>query len=125
MKEASMNTTTSPGIALTERAAQHVRGWLARHGGGAGLRVAVKPTGCSGFQYIVEAAQKVEADDSTFDSNGVRVIVDAQSLPYLSGTELDYVREGLKEGFRFRNPHVRETCGCGESFSVDPPSIGG
>jgi iron-sulfur cluster assembly protein len=117
---------TSPGtvIALTERAAKHVRGWLAGHGGGVGLRVAVKPTGCSGYQYIVEAAQKIESDDSTFDSNGVRVVIDAQSLPYLAGTELDYVREGLKEGFRFRNPNVRETCGCGESFNVDPRTAG-
>jgi len=110
----------SPGIALTERAARHVQGWLAGNGGGLGLRVAVKPTGCSGYQYIVEAARQIGSDDSTFDSNGVRVVIDAQSLPYLAGTELDYVRDGLKEGFQFRNPNVRETCGCGESFSVDP-----
>jgi iron-sulfur cluster assembly protein len=110
------------GIKLTERAARHVREWLASHDG-AGLRVAVKPTGCSGYQYIVEAAEKIESDDSTFDSNGVRVIVDAQSLPFLAGTELDYVRDGLKESFQFRNPNVRETCGCGESFNVDPQAI--
>jgi len=116
-----MNKFPEPGIALTERAARHVRGWLASDG--VGLRVAVKPTGCSGYQYIVEAAKQIENDDSTFDSNGVRVVIDAQSLPFLAGTELDYVREGLKEGFRFRNPNVRETCGCGESFNVDPQAL--
>lgn len=112
--------SSQTGIHLTERAARHVRGWLDRNGGALGLRVGVKPTGCSGYQYIVEAAEKVASDDATFDSNGVCVVVDAQSLPYLAGTELDYVRDGLKEGFQFRNPNVRETCGCGESFSVDP-----
>jgi iron-sulfur cluster assembly protein len=124
VKEIAMQNPAPAGIALTERAAKHVRGWLAGHGGGVGLRVAVKPTGCSGYQYIVEAAQKIESDDSTFDSNGVRVIIDAQSLPFLAGTELDYVRDGLKESFQFRNPNVRETCGCGESFNVDPQAAG-
>lgn len=110
-----------PGVRLTERAARHVQGWLSRNGGN-GLRLAVKPTGCSGYQYIVEAASEAGTDDAAFDSHGVRVLIDAQSLPFLAGTELDYVRDGLKEGFRFHNPNVRETCGCGESFSIGAQS---
>ena len=107
-----------PEIALTERAAAHVRGYLEKHGSGLGLRLAVKPTGCSGYQYVVETAEKVTESDRTFECNGVQIVVDAQSLQLLAGTELDYVREGLNSGFRFHNPNVGETCGCGESFSV-------
>ena len=106
-------------IELTDRAANHVRNYLARHGGGIGLRVGVKPTGCSGYQYVVEAAESVGEHDSSFESNGIKIIIDDQSLRFLAGTELDYVREGLNEGFRFNNPNVQETCGCGESFSVN------
>jgi len=109
---------SAPEIALTERAAAHVKGYLAKHGAALGLRLGVKPTGCSGYQYVVEAAEKVTESDRTFESNGVQVVVDAHSLPYLAGTELDYIREGLNSGFRFNNPNVGETCGCGESFSV-------
>lgn len=105
-------------ITLTERAAQHVKRYLARHDAGAGLRVGVKPTGCSGYQYVVEAAQTVNDDDASFESRGVTVVVDRQSLRYLAGVELDFVREGLNEGLKFHNPNVSETCGCGESFSV-------
>ena len=105
-------------IALTDRAATHIRNYLAKSGAGVGLRLGVKPSGCSGFQYVVEAAQGIGEHDRTFESNGVRIVVDEQSLRYLAGTELDYVREGLNEGFRFNNPNVAETCGCGESFSV-------
>ena len=105
-------------IDLTDRAANHVRNYLTRHGRGVGLRVAVKPTGCSGYQYVVEAAESINAQDQAFESKGVQIVVDEQSLRYLAGTELDYVREGLNEGFRFKNPNVQETCGCGESFSV-------
>ncbi|MGH8244797.1 MAG: HesB/IscA family protein [Gammaproteobacteria bacterium] len=105
-------------IMLTERAANHVRKFLAASGAGIGLRLGVKPTGCSGYQYVVEAAKNVGDADRTFISNGVRIVVDAHSLNYLAGTELDYVREGLNEGFRFNNPNVDTTCGCGESFSV-------
>ena len=83
-----------------------------------GLRIGVKPTGCSGYQYVIEAAESVNEHDQTFESNGVRIVVDDMSLGYLAGTELDYVKEGLNEGFRFNNPNVQETCGCGESFSV-------
>lgn len=107
-----------PEIALTERAAAHVKSYLAKHEGAFGLRLGVKPTGCSGYQYVVEAAEKVTENDRTFESNGIQVVVDAHSLQYLAGTELDYVREGLNAGLRFHNPNVADTCGCGESFSV-------
>ena len=105
-------------IALTDRAAEHVKNYLAKNADGVGLRVGVKPTGCSGYQYVIEAAQVVNEHDTAFETNGVTVVVDEQSLRYLAGTELDFVREGLNEGFRFHNPNVSETCGCGESFSI-------
>ena len=109
-------------IDLTERAANHVRNYLAKKGSGIGLRVGVKPSGCSGYQYVIEAAQAIGEHDRAFESQGVKIVVDEQSLRYLTGTELDYVREGLNEGFRFNNPNVQQTCGCGESFSVDKES---
>ena len=112
-----MSHTQNTGIALTDNAAAHVRNYLARHGGG-GFRIAVKPTGCSGYQYVVESAGAIGEDDATFECKGVQIVVDKLSLRYLAGTELDYVREGLNEGFRFNNPNVAETCGCGERFSV-------
>ena len=105
-------------IHLTERAAKHVKNYLAREGGGIGLRVGVKPTGCSGYQYVIEAAEKINEQDHTFESLGVKIIIDDHSIRYLSGTELDYVREGLNEGFRFNNPNVADSCGCGESFNI-------
>ena len=105
-------------INLTDRAAEHVKTFLAGQDTGIGLRVAIKPTGCSGYQYVIEAADKVNDHDQIFESNGVKVVVDEQSLKYLAGTELDFVREGLNSGFRFNNPNVAETCGCGESFNV-------
>ena len=105
-------------IDLTDRAANHVRNYLAKQGRNIGLRIGVKTTGCSGYQYVVEAAESINAEDRAFESKGVQIVVDEQSLPYLAGTELDYVRVGLNEGFRFNNPNVQETCGCGESFSV-------
>ena len=105
-------------IALTDRAAEHVKNYLIKNPGGVGLRVGVKPTGCSGYQYVIEAAQAVNEQDTAFETNGLTVIVDEHSLRYLAGTELDFVREGLNEGFRFHNPNVSETCGCGESFSI-------
>jgi iron-sulfur cluster assembly protein len=113
-----MSETQHNVIALTDKAAAHVRNYLARHGGGNSFRIAVKPTGCSGYQYVIEAAAAAGEDDATFESKGVKIVVDKHSLRYLAGTELDYVREGLNEGFRFNNPNVAETCGCGESFSV-------
>lgn len=105
-------------IALTDRAAAHVKKHLAKEQDGVGLRVGVKPTGCSGYQYVIEAAQAVNEHDAAFETKGVTVVVDELSLRYLAGTELDFVKEGLNEGFRFHNPNVSETCGCGESFSV-------
>ena len=105
-------------VTLTERAAQHVSGFLARRGKGLGLRLGVRTTGCSGMAYKLEYADAAQADDTTFESHGVKVFIDPKSLPYLDGTELDFVREGLNEGFRFNNPNERDRCGCGESFRV-------
>lgn len=106
------------GITLTDRAAEHVKHFLANGQANVGLRLAAKPTGCSGYQYIVEPAEQSTAQDVIFESQGVKIFVDKLSFPLLEGTEMDYVREGLNEGFRFSNPNVQETCGCGESFSI-------
>lgn len=104
-------------ITLTERAAQHVQRFLSKHDGN-GLRLGVRPTGCSGYMYIVQPAHDVNEHDQVFVSQGVQIIVDDESLKYLDGTEVDFAREGLNEGFRFQNPNVKATCGCGESFSL-------
>ena len=105
-------------ITLTENAAKHVQGYLAKRGKGVGLRVGVRTSGCSGMAYKLEFADSLNPEDVSFESHGVKVIVDPKSLPYLQGTELDYTREGLNEGFKFRNPNVKDECGCGESFNV-------
>ena len=105
-------------VTLTERAAQHVSSYLARRGKGVGLRLAVQTTGCSGMAYKLEYADEIHDDDHRFNSHGVTVIVDPKSMPYLDGTELDFAREGLNEGFKFNNPNVKDACGCGESFNV-------
>ena len=105
-------------VTLTERAAKHVAGYLTKRGKGIGLRLGVRTSGCSGVAYKLEFADAIEADDVTFESHGVKVLIDAKSLPYLDGTELDYAREGLSEGFKFNNPNVKDACGCGESFTV-------
>ena len=105
-------------VNLTERAARHVERSIERRGKGVGLRVGVKTSGCSGMAYQLEFADARNADDLEFESHGVRVFIDPKSLPYLQGIELDFVREGLNEGFKFNNPNVKGTCGCGESFSV-------
>ena len=105
-------------ITLTEKAAQHVQSYIAKRGKGVGLRVGVRTSGCSGMAYKLEFADDLKAEDIAFESHGVKVIVDPKSLPYLEGTELDYTREGLNEGFKFRNPNVKDECGCGESFNV-------
>ncbi|MGD9600441.1 MAG: HesB/IscA family protein [Gammaproteobacteria bacterium] len=104
-------------ITLTERAAQHVQRFLNKSDGN-GLRLGVKPTGCSGYMYIVQPAVEVHDHDRVFESRGVQIIVDDESLKYLDGTEVDFTREGLNEGFKFQNPNVKATCGCGESFSL-------
>ncbi len=105
-------------ITLTETAADRVRQSLASRGKGAGLRLGVRTSGCSGMAYVLEFADDVGSDDQIFESHGVKVIVDPKSLTYLDGTELDYKKEGLNEGFEFNNPNVKDSCGCGESFNV-------
>ena len=105
-------------VTLTEAAAKHVQKYLARRGKGVGLRLGVKTSGCSGMAYKLEVADQVEPDDKVWESFGVKVLVDEKSLPYLDGTELDYTREGLQEGFKFHNPNEKSRCGCGESFQI-------
>jgi iron-sulfur cluster assembly protein len=104
-------------ITLTERAAEHVKNYLNEERT-KGLRIAVKPTGCSGYMYVVEPADQINEHDTAFESQGIRVIVDSESLKYLAGTKIDYNKDGLNEGLKFDNPNVKETCGCGESFSL-------
>lgn len=105
-------------ITMTEAAANHVNKFLENRGKGAGIRLAVRTTGCSGMGYVLEFADEVDAEDQVFDIEGIKIIVDPKSLVYLDGTELDFVKEGLNEGFKFNNPNARSECGCGESFSV-------
>jgi iron-sulfur cluster assembly protein len=105
-------------ITLTERAATHVANFISKRGKGVGLRLGVRTTGCSGLAYKLEYADALNPEDLTFDSHGVKVVVDPKSLPYIDGTELDFTREGLNEGFKFNNPNVKDECGCGESFNV-------
>ncbi|MDO6459460.1 iron-sulfur cluster assembly protein IscA [Granulosicoccaceae sp. 1_MG-2023] len=105
-------------ISLTESAARHVRNFLDNRGQGVGLRLGVRTTGCSGMAYVLEFADEVGEDDVTFEDKDVTVVIDKKSLLYLDGTELDFTREGLNEGFRFNNPNVKDECGCGESFTV-------
>jgi iron-sulfur cluster assembly protein len=105
-------------ITMTEQAAKHVSNFITKRGKGVGLRLGVRTSGCSGMAYTLEFADEIGADDLQFESHGVKVLIDAKSLPYLDGTELDYTREGLNEGFRFNNPNVKNACGCGESFNV-------
>jgi iron-sulfur cluster assembly protein len=106
------------GISMTAAAARHVRGYLHNRGKGIGIRLGVRTSGCSGMAYVLEFADHLEPDDQVFETEGVKVIVNPKSLAYLDGTELDYTREGLNEGFKFNNPNVKDACGCGESFNV-------
>jgi iron-sulfur cluster assembly protein len=105
-------------VTMTERAAQRVSEFLARRGSGVALRLGVRTTGCSGLAYKLEYADQIDPDDQTFEVHGVKIVVDAKSLAFIDGTELDFVRDGLNEGFRFNNPNERDRCGCGESFRV-------
>ncbi len=105
-------------ITLTDRAAQHVQNYLAKRGKGVGVRFGVRTTGCSGMAYKLEFVDSASAEDQSFESHGVKVFVDPKSLAYIDGTELDFVREGLNEGFKFNNPKEKDKCGCGESFNV-------
>ncbi len=106
------------GITMTEAAAGQVKKFLDSRGKGVGLRLGVRTSGCSGMSYLLEFADELAPEDEVFEAHGVKVIVDSKSLIYLDGTELDYTREGLNEGFRFNNPNVKAACGCGESFNV-------
>lgn len=105
-------------VTLSERAAQHISSFLAKRGHGVGIRLGVRTTGCSGMAYKLEFADEAPDGDEVFTSHGVAVFVDPKSLAYLDGTELDYAREGLNEGFKFNNPNVKNACGCGESFNI-------
>ncbi len=104
-------------VTLTEKAATHIKNFIAKRGKGVGLRLGVRTSGCSGMAYTLEFADEFNDTDSQFESFGVKVLVDPKSLVYLEGTELDFVREGLNEGFKFNNPNVKNACGCGESVS--------
>ena len=105
-------------IELTENAARQIRAQLAKRGKGLGLRVGIKKVGCSGFAYTFDYADEVRAGDQLFEAHDAKVVVDPKSLEFLDGSTLDYVKEGLKQVFKFTNPNVDATCGCGESFSV-------
>lgn len=105
-------------LSLTQPAAERVKRYLEARGKGIGLRVGVKKTGCNGFAYVVNYADETDAADAVFEDRGVKLIVDEKSLALIDGTEIDFVKEGLNEAFRFINPNVSGECGCGESFSV-------
>ncbi len=105
-------------ISLTQSAAERVRNFLAARGHGIGLRLGVRKTGCSGFAYVINYAEDSVPDDVVFEDQGVKVFVDRQSLPLIDGTQVDFVKQGLNEAFKFRNPNVKGECGCGESFNV-------
>ena len=105
-------------IMLTETAARHVADQLDSRGHGIGIRVGVKTTGCSGMAYVLEFVDKLDVGDQVFENHGVKIVVDAKSLVYIDGTEMDYVKQGVNEGFEFRNPNSKGECGCGESFSI-------
>ena len=105
-------------ISLTDPAADRVRSHLEARGHGVGLRIGVKKTGCNGFAYVVNYADTVTEDDRIFQDRGITVVVDEESLALIDGTEVDFIKEGLNEAFKFRNPNVSGECGCGESFSI-------
>jgi iron-sulfur cluster assembly protein len=105
-------------ISLTETAAQRVKSFLDNRGSGIGLRIGIKTTGCSGMAYVLEFVDELNEEDQVFESQGVKVIIDPKSLVYLDGTQVDFAREGLNEGFKFTNPNAKDECGCGESFTV-------
>ena len=105
-------------VTLTDAAANRVKTFLTNRGKGLGLRVGIKTTGCSGWAYVLEFVDELSEGDEVFEHQGVKVIIDAKSLVYIDGTELDYTKEGLNEGFKFSNPNQKDECGCGESFTV-------
>jgi iron-sulfur cluster assembly protein len=105
-------------ISLTESAADRVRAFIATRGQGMGLRLGVRKTGCSGFAYVINYADAAHPDDIIFEDHGIKVFVDPTSLPLIDGTVVDFVKQGLNEAFRFRNPNIKGECGCGESFNI-------
>ena len=105
-------------VTLTDAAANRVQTFLANRGKGIGLRLGIKTTGCSGLAYVLEFVDELDEGDEVYEHNGVKVIIDAKSMVYLDGTELDYTKEGLNEGFKYTNPNQKDECGCGESFTV-------
>ena len=105
-------------VSMTEAAARHVNKYLFKRGKGVGVRLGVKTTGCSGLAYKLEYVDDLGNEDIVFEAQGLKILIDPKSLAYLDGTELDFVREGLNEGFKFNNPNERDRCGCGESFRV-------
>jgi iron-sulfur cluster assembly protein len=105
-------------IQVTESASQKIKQNLTRRGSGIGIRIGIRTTGCSGLAYVLEYVDRVNDEDTVFTSQGVQVIVDAKSLPILGNLDVDYVRQGLNEGFEFTNPNEKDRCGCGESFRV-------
>lgn len=105
-------------LTVTPTAAEHISKCLKERGRGEGLRIRVKPNGCSGYSYALDFAEEIEEQDSVFEDRGVKLLVDADSLEILDGTEVDFVKEGLNQFFRFNNPRAKDECGCGESFSV-------
>lgn len=105
-------------ISVTNAAADHISRHISSRGKGLGIRIGVRTSGCSGMAYVLEFVDEVAAEDHVFEADGVKVVVDPKSLSYLDGTELDFAKEGLNEGFKFNNPNVAGECGCGESFTV-------
>jgi iron-sulfur cluster assembly protein len=105
-------------ITLSDSAADRVRKFLESRGKGVGLRLGVRTSGCSGMAYVLEFVDEIEENDAVFEDHGIKIIIDPKSLVYLDGTQLDFKREGLNEGFEFNNPNVKDMCGCGESFTV-------
>ena len=105
-------------ITITENAAKQVLSQLEKRGKGIGLRLGVKESGCSGYAYVIDFADKVDEDDRVYEQHGVKVIVSEDSERLLDGMELDFAREGINSAFKFNNPNVTDSCGCGESFTV-------
>ncbi len=106
-------------VSITQNAAERVRIFMSKRDNGVGLRVGVKKTGCSGYAYVVDYAVSINPDDVVFEEHGIKVVVDSKSLELIDGTKVDFVKDGMNEVFRFRNPKVKGECGCGESFSID------
>jgi len=105
-------------ITLTDAAADRVKSFLQQRGKGLGLRLGVRTSGCSGMAYVLEFIDELDEGDVVFEARGVKVVVDPKSMVYIDGTELDFAKEGLNEGFKFNNPNVKDECGCGESFNI-------